>query len=83
MFISLDEDEEKFKAYLQEMPWLAVKFGNKAARTLLMSDLGVQGLPTLITFDDKRRPITTRGREFAVKDPEGLKYPWHPEVRHR
>lgn len=42
VFVSMDENEEKMKEYMQEMPWLAVPFADKTARTLLMSELGVQ-----------------------------------------
>lgn len=41
----------------------------------------MQGLPTLVVLDEKKKVITTRGREFAMKDPEGAKYPWRPQVR--
>jgi hypothetical protein len=34
-----------------------------------------------VVLDEKKKVITTRGREFAMKDPEGAKYPWRPQVR--
>lgn len=79
VFVSMDESEEKFKEYLGEMPWLALPYDDKQTRSLLMTELEVRGLPSLVILDEDRQVITAKGREFALKDPEGLKFPWHPQ----
>jgi hypothetical protein len=33
----------------------------------------------LVILDEDRKVITTKGRDFALKDPEGEKFPWHPQ----
>jgi nucleoredoxin len=78
-FVSMDESEEKFKEYFAEMPWVALPYDDKQARSLLMTELEVRGLPSLVILDEDRQVITTKGREFALKDPEGAKFPWHPQ----
>lgn len=79
VFVSMDETEEKFKEYLAEMPWLALPYDDKQTRSLLMTELEVRGLPSLVILDEDRQVITAKGREFVLKDPEGAKFPWHPQ----
>ncbi len=78
-FVSMDESEEKFKEYFAEMPWVALPYDDKETRSLLMTELEVRGLPSLVLLDEDRQVITTKGREFALKDPQGAKFPWHPQ----
>jgi nucleoredoxin len=79
VLVSLDEEEAKYKEYLSEMPWISVPLEDKKRRNLLMTEFEVRSLPTLLLLDEDRKLITARGREFATKDPEGLKFPWRPE----
>jgi len=79
VFVSMDETEEKFDEYFAEMPWLSLPYADKTTRSLLMTELEVRGLPSLVLLDENREVITTKGRDFVLKDPEGLKFPWYPQ----
>lgn len=79
VFVSMDETEEKFKEYFAKMPWLSLPYEDKTARSLLMTELEVKGLPTLVLLDEEREVITSKGRDFVLKDPEGAKFPWYPQ----
>jgi len=78
VFVSMDETEEKFDEYFAEMPWLSLPY-DKTTRSLLMTELEVRGLPCLVLLDENREVITTKGRDFVLKDPEALKFPWYPQ----
>lgn len=77
--MSMDESEEKFQEYFAEMPWLSMPYEDKQTRSLLMTELEVRGLPSLVILDEERKVITAKGRDFVLKDPEGAKFPWHPQ----
>eukprot|EP00624_Nannochloropsis_granulata_P001366 evm.model.NODE_16644_length_5819_cov_17.997078.1 len=79
VFVSMDETEEKFNEYFAEMPWLSLPYTDKTTRSLLMTELEVRGLPSLVLLDENREVITTKGRDFVLKDPEGLNFPWYPQ----
>ena len=51
VFVSLDNDEEQFDEYLDEMPWLAVPFSDEKRREAIQGKFQVQGVPTLVVLD--------------------------------
>jgi thiol-disulfide isomerase/thioredoxin len=52
VFLSADHDEDGFKSYYKEMPWLAVDFDDDA-RENLMGYIRVSGIPHLVVLDGK------------------------------
>merc|ERR1739848_601490 len=78
VFVSSDQDENQFKDYLKEMPWLALDFEDRKRKEQLSSMFGVRGIPALVIIDKDGSVITTEGRGAVSSDPEGAKFPWYP-----
>lgn len=78
VFVSSDRDPAQFQGYLNEMPWLAIPFDNRAAKAQLSSKYGVEGIPTLIIVDRDGNTINAQGRAAVSSDPGGAKFPWVP-----
>jgi len=82
IFCSSDKDEEQFKSYHAEMPWLALPYTDEGRkRKAGLSDLfDVSGIPALIMVNGNDGSVindSARGRVGA--DPEGKEFPWHPK----
>ena len=71
IFCSSDRDENAFKEYHSEMPWLALPFANRKGKESLSTRFGVQGIPTLVVIDENGSTITTDARARAGADPMG------------
>jgi len=81
IFISSDRDEESFKEYYNEMPWLALPFAEREIKAKLSQKFKVQGIPTLIILDASTGAlINPNGRDGVLSDPEGINYPWYPKT---
>jgi len=78
VFVSSDKDEEQFKDYFKEMPWLALDFEDRKRKAQLSGMFGVRGIPALVIVDKDGSVITKEGRGAVSGDPEGAKFPWHP-----
>lgn len=77
VFVSSDRDEDSFKDYLSEMPWLALPFADRDRKNKLSKKYKVQGIPTLIIIDSSNgETITSKGREVVTSNPEA--FPWKP-----
>jgi nucleoredoxin len=61
IFVSLDQSEEQFNSYYASMPWIAVPFDSDT-REMLGDIYGVQGIPTLIIFDNNGKLIDNNAR---------------------
>jgi len=79
VFASSDNDEESFKEYFHEMPWLSFPFGDKRINQL--SELyEVEGIPMLVIVDPATGiTINKSGRGAVGADPNGTDFPWHPK----
>jgi nucleoredoxin len=78
IFVSSDRSEPQFNEYLQEMPWLALPYANRAAKSQLSSKFGVQGIPTLVILDPDQKVVTKKARGAIGADPSGANFPWIP-----
>jgi nucleoredoxin len=79
VFVSSDRDEEQFKSYFAEQPWLALPFENRDQKNALSKKYKVSGIPTLVILDGTTgEVITTDGRAAMADDPEGASFPWKP-----
>lgn len=76
IFISSDNDEENFKEYHGEMPWLALPYARRDTAAALSSKFGVGGIPTLVTLDPSLEIVSRGARGAAAADPMGLNFPW-------
>lgn len=79
IFVSSDRDQASFDEYHGEMPWLALPFDRRAEKEALSRQMGVDGIPTLITLDENLNIINKGARGSASSDPTGAKFPWEPE----
>jgi thiol-disulfide isomerase/thioredoxin len=77
VFVSSDKDEESFKEYMQDMPWVAVPFAERDLKKDLNSAFEVQGIPTLILLKPDGTLITSNGREAVDYGAEY--FPWGSE----
>jgi nucleoredoxin len=80
VFVSSDKDEDSFKEYYGEQPWLAVPFGNKEVKAALNKKFKVQGIPSFVIVDGEGKTITKDGRSAVSEDPEGKNFPWKPKT---
>lgn len=78
IFQSWDQDEDKFKSYYKEMPWVALPF-----KKVKFEEWGIGGIPTLVVLGPDAKIITKKGRAGVSEDIElgskGEKFPWIPE----
>jgi len=79
VFVSSDRDEDAFKEYFGEMPWLALDFSDRKRKEQLSNLFGVQGIPTVTIIDKDGSVITKDGRASISGDPTGSEFPWHPK----
>jgi len=81
IFVSSDRDEESFKSYHKEMPWLVLPFERREAKQALSEAFGVSGIPSLVFLNPDGTTITTDGRSQVTSDPTGAQFPqgWYPQ----
>jgi len=79
VFVSSDREEEGFKDYFGDMPWLALPYEQRDTKNKLSKKYKVNGIPSLVIVDGKTgETITTDGRSAVMEDPEGAAFPWKP-----
>jgi len=78
VFVSSDRDEESFKEYFGEMPWLALPYEARDLKNSLSKKYKVRGIPSLVVIDGAGETITTDGRAAFTEDPTGDQLPWKP-----
>ncbi|XP_022096246.1 nucleoredoxin-like [Acanthaster planci] len=80
VFVSSDKDEDSFKEYFNDMPWLAVEYSNRDKKNDLSKKFRVAGIPTLILLDGATGQVNERdGRGTVMEDPTGANFPWTPK----
>lgn len=73
IFISGDENYEKFKEYYGSMPWLSVDFDDPG-REDLIEHYNIQGIPALLIIDKEGKVKSREGRqEILSKGLDALK----------
>lgn len=77
VFISGDKDEEAFKEYMSEMPWLALPFSERDLAKDLNAVFEVNGIPSLILLKPDGTLLMKEGREAVSFGAEY--FPWGPE----
>ncbi|KAM1170790.1 hypothetical protein ACFX13_021538 [Malus domestica] len=61
VFISADEDDESFKGYFAEMPWLAIPFSDSKARSRVDELFKVREIPHLVTLGEDGKVLSDSG----------------------
>jgi nucleoredoxin len=79
IFVSSDRDEDSFKEYFKEMPWLALNYSDQKRKQQLSTMFGVSGIPALVIVGPDGSTITKEGRGVVSSDPEGADFPWYPK----
>jgi len=78
VFLSSDQDDDSFKSYFADMPWLALPYSQRALKELVSKAFEVRGIPTLVLLDPKTGEVITKdGREAVSTGAEF--FPWTPE----
>jgi nucleoredoxin len=81
IFVSSDRDEDSFKSYYKEMPWMGLPFASRDLKAKLSKKFKVQGIPSLVLIDAATGKLITKdGRSALTKDSTGEKYPWKPKA---
>lgn len=75
IFASSDRDEDAFKDYFKDMPWLALPFADRDAKATLSKKYKVAGIPTLVLLDGQGNLKTKDGRSKVAKLSD---FPWIP-----
>ena len=75
VFISSDQDQAKFDAYYDEMPWLALPFSERDTKSAVQSEFGVSGIPMLVLLDESGNCYNKNGRQ-AVSSGGPKAFPW-------
>eukprot|EP01026_Neomeris_dumetosa_P007374 TRINITY_DN1227_c0_g1_i4.p1 TRINITY_DN1227_c0_g1~~TRINITY_DN1227_c0_g1_i4.p1 ORF type:complete len:431 (-),score=78.61 TRINITY_DN1227_c0_g1_i4:452-1744(-) len=76
VYVSGDREEEQFKEYLMEMPWLAVPYSEEKRRQELSQFFEVESIPTLVVIAPDGRVLTKEGRSKVSTVPQ--EFPWKP-----
>ena len=66
IFVSSDKDAASFAEYFKSMPWKALPFEQREVKAKLASVFGIQGIPTLLVFDNEGNLVTADGRSAVV-----------------
>mmetsp|Transcript_2720 Transcript_2720/g.2875 ORF Transcript_2720/g.2875 Transcript_2720/m.2875 type:complete len:290 (+) Transcript_2720:87-956(+) len=76
IFISADKDETAFLEYYHTMPWITLPYQDERIK-LLSNRFSVREIPLLILVDPTGSMITTNGKDYIERDPEGDKFPYN------
>lgn len=60
VFVSSDRDQGQFDGYYNDMPWLALPFNERDAKTALCEKYGVSGIPCLVLLDAATGELKTK-----------------------
>lgn len=80
IFVSSDRDEDGFKDYHKDMPWLALPYSKRKEKEELSSMFGVDGIPTLVILDPQFKVVNKNARSLVGSDPEAENFPWAPKM---
>merc|ERR1712060_643744 len=53
VFVSSDRDEDSFKEYFAEQPWLALDYADRKTKQGLSKAFNVSGIPSLVILDSE------------------------------
>nr|CCA23807.1 nucleoredoxin putative [Albugo laibachii Nc14] len=65
IFVSSDREEDQFKLYYEEMPWLALPYSRRGIKSSLCVLFGVKIVPTLVFLNEQGELLEAQGRRFV------------------
>lgn len=80
IFVSSDRDEDAFKEYYGEQPWLSLPYSDRAKKDELSKKYKVQGIPSVVILGPDGELINKDGRAALSGDPTGEDMPWKPKT---
>jgi nucleoredoxin len=75
VFVSSDNDEKSFQSYLNEMPWIAVKFGAPEIEAL-GDQYQVSGIPRLVILKTDGTVVSSNARSDVMTKKEAAFALW-------
>lgn len=79
VFVSSDKDEDAFKEYYNEMPWMALEFADRDTKNHLSKHFEVSGIPSFVVLDPDMKVVNANARGAVSEDPDGKTFPWAPK----
>lgn len=79
VFVSSDRDEDAFKEYYAEMPWMALDYLDRDSKNALSKHFDVNGIPSFVILDPDMKLSNGNARGAIDEDPEGEQFPWNPK----
>ena len=76
IFISFDRDEETMMEYFEEMPWLAIPFGQRERSMEVASKFEVDAIPSIILLKKDGEVVTKEGYQDLLSMGEGALDHW-------
>ncbi|KAK3273646.1 hypothetical protein CYMTET_18124 [Cymbomonas tetramitiformis] len=76
IFVSSDSDEDSFKQYYGDMPWLALPYSDRERKESIATYYGVSGIPMLVILSPQLKVINNNARSAVTSDPDGKSFPW-------
>jgi nucleoredoxin len=84
ILVSSDRDDESFKFYFNNMPWLTLgAFGSadvSRRQDELTDYFHIKSIPSLIMLDPELQVVNLEARRAIEADPQGLSFPWFPKT---
>ncbi|XP_061461262.1 nucleoredoxin isoform X3 [Rhineura floridana] len=79
VFVSAEQDQQRWQEATRAMPWLALPFADKRRKLKLWNKFRVSNIPSLIFIDAATGKVVCRNGLLVIRDdPEGLEFPWGP-----
>ncbi|XP_074649400.1 tryparedoxin-like isoform X2 [Tubulanus polymorphus] len=75
VFVSSDRDEESWREYYEEMPWLSLPFELRDLKAELCTKFDVNGIPTFVILNAEDGVVFARDGRGKVTSSEGLNFP--------
>ena len=67
VWVSTDKDEESYKGYLSQMPWIAIPYGDKKIKEIL-DHFRLDQIPTLFVIKSNGECVSARGRQDVLEE---------------
>jgi nucleoredoxin len=81
LFVSSDNEDSEFNEYYSEMPWLALKYEDRDAKSALSSMFEVEGIPSLVVLGPKvngKRAVINGSARGSASEDNLAAFPWPP-----
>jgi hypothetical protein len=81
VYCSSDKTLVEFKESSRSMPWWSLSpIAYPGVQRRLLCYYGIQGIPQLVVIGTDGKIVVDDGVDNVRADPEGLQFPWKPEI---